>query len=117
MNPRALSPHIGASDSDRLWTGGSFLTDTIVIFLLATLPMTGVSGSQLDRDAIAARAGCGVAGITIAPEQDGEGWIVIVRCLRVPIADILRSDPLDDRRKAPCIPSPFAGWCQQKGAP
>ena len=94
------------------------MTDTIVILLLAALPMTNPvdGGSKLDRDALVAQAGChGVARITIA-EHDGVDakWLVTVRCSlpRVPVAEILRAEPYEaPRRVQGCVRSPFAGWC------
>lgn len=91
-----------------------------VVLLLATLPLTAVG---LDRDAIARQAGCeDRAVITIAQEAAGEPdgrWIVIVRCIGVPTAEILRTPPYESPRQVqrPCLPSPFAGWCQNGRKP
>lgn len=95
--------------------------DSTVVLLLVALPLTTVgAGARIDRDAIIREAGChDRAVITIAQESAGdlEGrWIVIVRCIVpvVPTAEILRTPR---QVQGPCVPSPFAGWCQNGRKP
>lgn len=92
---------------------------TTVILVLAVLPLTTTGNvDKLDRDAIMRQAGCeGQVTITIAEETPGEserGWIVIVQCPVIPIAEILRTPVWEAPRqvRGSCVPSPFAGWCQ-----
>ena len=98
---------------------GEPAVDTTVVLLLATLPLTSAG---IDRDAIVRQAGCEErAAITVVQESASEPdsrWIVIVRCL-IPVAEILRTNPWEAARQAqgPCVPSPFAGWCQNVARP
>ena len=67
------------------------MIDHVVVLILATLPLTG--GTNLDRGAVAAQAGCQPATAVIAIAEEPErGWLVIVRCRNVvtPTAEILR---------------------------
>ena len=94
------------------------MTETTVILLLAALPVTATGA--FDREALVALAGLACAWralVTLAPErreQDSEArWIAILRCWPVPVAEILRTEPWESpRRSAACVPSPWAGWCQ-----
>ena len=94
------------------------MTETTVILLLAALPVTATGA--FDRDALVALAGpaCAWRALVTVTQERGEHdfdgrWIAILRCWPVPVAEILRTEPYEaPRRSAACVPSPWAGWCQ-----